>query len=240
MQTHYASPYSPDLSPIRDTQTGKGLRALTLLTIAGLTLVITRGLLTNNWWFFVMLTWNLFLAWFPLGVVLVLRDLRAAGGPSSWFRSRWLLMSALFLWLAFLPNAPYIITDLFHIKNIDHPLLWFDTMTIFLFALTGLLIGLYSILLVHRMLRPLLGQWLTWGLMLICQVLSGFGIYLGRVGRWNSWDILTNPSALTSAIAHVYRDHLSIKLTLAYGFVLIVLYVAFYWYAEHDEKPHKL
>ncbi|MVM38147.1 DUF1361 domain-containing protein [Spirosoma sp. HMF3257] len=232
MQTQYASTYNSGLLLARDRQPGKGLRALTLLTVAGLSLVITRGLLTGNWWFFMMLTWNLFLAWFPLGVVLVLRDLRDSG-----FSSRWLFMGGLFLWLAFFPNAPYIITDLFHIKHIDSPLLWFDTMAIFLFALTGVLIGLYSILLVHRMIQPQLGQRLTWLAILATQILSGFGIYLGRVGRWNSWDILTNPSSLTLAIAHAYHDHLSIKLTLAYGFVLIVLYVAFYWYVEHDENP---
>ena len=100
-----------------------------------------------------MLTWNLFLAWFPLGVVLVLRDLRQSG-----FKHRWLLAGGLATWLAFLPNAPYIITDLFHIRNVDQPLLWFDTMALFVFALTGLLVGLYSILIVHRMIRPLAGN----------------------------------------------------------------------------------
>ena len=61
---------------------GKGLVALAGLTVAGLSLVTARGLLTGNWWFFVMLTWNLFLAFFPLGVVLVLRDLRSVGVPA--------------------------------------------------------------------------------------------------------------------------------------------------------------
>ena len=219
------------------TQSGKGLRALALLTLAGLTLVTARGLLTGNWWFFIMLTWNLTLAWFPLGVVLILRDLRTASDAPASLQSRWLLSAGLFLWLLFLPNAPYIITDLYHIKNVDSPLLWFDTMSIFLFALTGLLTGLYSILIVHRMLRPLLGSWQTWLLMVASQFLSGFGIYLGRMGRWNSWDILTNPSALALAITRTYHDHLSIKLTLAYGFVLLVLYVAFYWYVEHEDVP---
>lgn len=221
----------------RSGQSARGLHALILLTLAGLTLVTTRGLLTGNWWFFVMLTWNLTLAWFPLGVVLVLRDLRAASDAPAGFQNRWLLIAGLALWLVFLPNAPYIITDLFHIRDVDSPLLWFDTMTIFLFALTGLLTGLYSILIVHRMLGPLLGQWRTWGLLVISQFLSGFGIYLGRMGRWNSWDIITSPSALASAIARTYHDHLSIKLTLAYGFVLLVLYVAFYWYVDNEHAP---
>lgn len=214
----------------RDAQPGKGLRALALLTMGGLSLVTARGLLTGNWWFFVMLTWNLSLAWFPLGVVLVLRDLRSGG-----FTKKWLFWAGLLTWLVFLPNAPYIITDLYHIKNIDNPLIWFDTMTLFLFALTGLLVGLYSTLLVHRMLRPITGVWGTWLLVLGSQLLSGFGIYLGRFGRWNSWDVLAQPSSLTLAIARAYHDHLSLKLTLAYGFVLIVFYVAFYWYVEHDE-----
>jgi uncharacterized membrane protein len=221
----------------RGGPSGRGLHALILLTIAGVALVTTRGLLTGNWWFFIMLTWNLTLAWFPLGVVLVLRDLRAASDAPAGLQNRWLLGGGLLLWLVFLPNAPYIITDLYHIKNVDSPLLWFDTMTFFLFALTGLLTGLYSILIVHRMIRPLIGQWRTRGLLVISQFLSGFGIYLGRMGRWNSWDIITNPSALALAIARTYHDHLSIKLTLAYGFVLLVLYVAFYWYVENERTP---
>ncbi|GAB3499564.1 hypothetical protein GCM10027341_23130 [Spirosoma knui] len=211
---------------------GRGLIALAGLTAAGLALVTTRGLLTGNWWFFVMLTWNLFLAFFPLGVVLVLRDLRTAG-----FLSPWLLAIGLAVWLAFLPNAPYIITDLYHIQHTPAQLLWFDTITLFLFALTGLLAGLYSMLVAHRMLRPLFGFGLTWMLMLAGQVLSGFGIYLGRFGRWNSWNVLTKPSMLVQAISQSYHDHLSIKLTLAYGFVLVVLYIAFYWYIDAEEQP---
>lgn len=221
--------FTADSSLPEAHSSGRGLSALAGLTAVGLCLVVLRGLLTDNWWFFVMLTWNLFLAWFPLGVVLVLRDLRRSG-----FASRWLLAGGLALWLAFLPNAPYIITDLFHIRHVQEPLVWFDTMTFFVFALNGLLAGLYSILLVHRMLRPLVGPRLTWGLILLSQLLSGFGIYLGRFGRWNSWDVLTNPSSLVWAIARSYQDHLSIKLTLIYGFVLAMFYVAFRWYVEPE------
>lgn len=214
------------------TKPGKGLIALAGLTVAGLSLVLARGLLTGNWWFFVMLTWNLVLAFFPLGVVLVLRDLRIAG-----FLNRWLLGAGLAVWLAFLPNAPYIITDLFHIKSVQASLLWFDTITLFLFAQTGLLAGLYSTLIVHRMLRPLLGPWPAWALMLGSQMLAGFGIYLGRFGRWNSWEVLTKPLALIDALAAALQDHLSLKLTLSYGFVLAVLYVAFHWYVDYDKRP---
>lgn len=221
---------------------GKGLIALAGLTVAGLSLVTARGLLTGNWWFFVMLTWNLFLAFFPLGVVLVLRDLRSAGGPAPAYRSprflnRWLLGAGLAIWLAFLPNAPYIITDLFHLKEVQPSLLWFDTIMLFLFALTGLLAGLYSTLVVHRMLRPLAGSWLTWVLVLSSQVLAGFGIYLGRFGRWNSWDVLTKPMALAEALTTAVPDPLALNLTLAYGFVLAVLYVAFHGYVEYDKRP---
>ncbi|MCK8490857.1 DUF1361 domain-containing protein [Spirosoma sp. RP8] len=227
-QSLYLAARRPDDQYSRP-KVGKGLTALAGLTVAGLCLVVTRGLLTGNWWFFIMLTWNLFLAFFPLGVVLILRDLRSAG-----FTNRWLLGSGLALWLAFLPNAPYIITDLFHIKHVDNPLLWFDTMTLFLFAQTGLLAGLYSSLVVHRLLRPLIGTRLTWIVALSSQLLSGFGIYLGRFGRWNSWDVLTKPLALFDAIAGAADNHLSLKLTVAYGFVLVVLYIAFWWYVDYE------
>ena len=236
MQQMVSSLFSPDVLSPGNRQPGRGLRALALLTIAGLGLVTLRGLLTGNWWFFVMLTWNLTLAFFPLGVVLVLRDLRAAPGGPPWFRSRALLGSGLLLWLAFLPNAPYIITDLFHIQHIQPNLLWFDTMTLFVFAQTGVLAGLYSVLIVHRLLRSLLGPWLSWGLVLGSQWLAGFGVYLGRFGRWNSWDVLAQPLALFSGLTKAVIDPTGLKITLAYGAVLAVLYVAFYWYVEQDRR----
>ena len=206
---------------------GRGLRALTILTLLGLALATTRGLLTQNWWFFVMLSWNVALAWFPLGVVLILRDLLSTRAVGQWVVGPFLL-----LWLAFLPNAPYIITDLFHIQNIQPPLLWFDTMTIFLFALTGLLTGLYSTLLVHRLIIQRTGAVLAWGLMLFCQGLSGFGIFLGRWVRLNSWDLLTTPRILARAVYDALHTTLSLKLTLTYGFVLAGLYVAFYVFSD--------
>ncbi|PHK36107.1 hypothetical protein VF12_21685, partial [Nostoc linckia z15] len=64
---HSLTPFAQALiSQPGQTRPGKGLMALAGLTLAGLSLVTMRGLLTGNWWFFVMLTWNLFLAFFPL------------------------------------------------------------------------------------------------------------------------------------------------------------------------------
>ncbi len=219
--------YAPEPTVNTTEPRGHGLRALTLLTATGLLLVTARGLLTGNWWFFVMLIWNLTLAWFPLGVVLVLLDLRRAR-----LAGQWVMAGALAVWLAFLPNAPYIITDLFHIKNIQESLLWFDTLTIFIFAMTGLLIGLYSTLLVHRIIDPMAGRPGAWLLMLACQLLSGFGIYLGRFGRWNSWELMTHPFRLFRAVGLAVRDPLALKLTLTYGFGLACLYVAFFVYVN--------
>lgn len=223
--------------PTISSSQGEGLRALALLTGTCLTLTVARGMLSHNWWFFICLTWNLFLAWFPLGVLLVWRDLRASGllgrGRLAFRLSGW---GALALWLLFMPNAPYIITDLFHIRSVGPELVYFDTLTIFLGAATGLLAGLYSSLLAHRMLLALTPALLVqplivWAVVLGCQLLAGFGIYLGRFIRWNSWDLVTNPLLLSRSLWRAMQEPFAQKVTLTYGLPLAVLYIAFYLYA---------
>ena len=65
-------------------------------------------------------------------------------GLSRGLLPSWALVPGLAFWLLFLPNAPYIITDLFHVRTVSEQTLFFDTIMLFLFALTGLLTGLYS------------------------------------------------------------------------------------------------
>lgn len=207
-------------------RSGEGLRLLTMLSAMSMVMLVVRCLTTQDY-FFALLSWNLFLAWVPLVVVAVLRYGLERG---RW--SPWMMVPGLAFWLLFLPNAPYIITDLFHVRRVTEATLWFDTMMIFLFALTGLLAGLYSQLLVHRLLQVRIGRNLTWVAMLACLVLTSFGVYLGRYGRWNSWDLATNPLTLFGAVFTSLKDPVALKLTLSYTFALVVLYVGFTEYVQ--------
>jgi len=85
---------------------------------------------------FIFLIWNLFLAWIPYWISILFAQGITKGRP--WIISLLLLST----WLLFLPNAPYIITDLLHLRW-RHPIPhWFDLMVIFIFAYTGLKLGI--------------------------------------------------------------------------------------------------
>jgi uncharacterized membrane protein len=108
------------------------------------------------------------------------------------------------LWLLFLPNAPYIVTDFVHLSASSRAPLWFDGVELSAFAWTGMLLGFVSLYLVHAVLRDRYGAPFGWSAVLFVLALSGVGVYLGRVKRWNSWDLLTQPGQrLAELHAHV-------------------------------------
>jgi uncharacterized membrane protein len=140
---------------------------------------------------YVFLVWNLFLAWIPLGMAYFVSFAK---------KRRYVLITvplAAALWLLFLPNAPYILTDLQHLR---HPYggvpIWFDMLLINWFAWTGLLLGIFSLFLMHDIVRRMIGRWAGWFFVLSVSLLSGLGIYLGRFLRWNSWDLILRPLEL--------------------------------------------
>ena len=141
--------------------------------------------------------WNLFLAWIPFLLALLVYE-RARAGAS------WRALAPLgLLWLAFFPNAPYLITDLKHIGNGAQVPVLYDVLLLSAAAWLGLLLGLISLFLVHAAARRLVGVLDAWALVVAVLALSSFGIYLGRVQRWNSWDVWCIPrrSATRSAAA---------------------------------------
>ncbi len=149
---------------------------------------------------FLFLNWNLFLAFIPWclsSVLIVYPQLQQKKLP---------VFALLGTWLLFFPNAPYILTDLFHLKHVLSMPMWFDPLLILSFAWVGLLFGFMSLWDIERILAHYWEESRLRKLVdakkiipIVSSVLlfvGSFGIYLGRYIRWNSWDVLQEPFAL--------------------------------------------
>lgn len=211
---------------IRYLKNNEKIALLAFVSALAVTLLTFRIVATMHLGF-IFLDWNLFLAWVPLLFVKWVWE-KEISKPSP----PWLLGVYLCIWLLFFPNAPYIITDLKHLNGIPEHLIWYDALMIFTFALSGFLTGLYSIRIVHRIITFRFNAILAWLVVAGSMFLSGFGIFLGRYGRWNSWDIIAQPMALARGIFRSMQDPFAIKHTLSFSFVLMLMYFAFHIFAE--------
>ncbi|GGC00805.1 hypothetical protein GCM10011325_30010 [Dyadobacter sediminis] len=112
---------------------------------------------------------------------------------------------------------------------------------LFNFSVAGLLAGLCSIRIVHRIFAHRWNHAVAWLVVLVSMLLGGFGVYLGRYGRWNSWDMVTQPKALLQGITSRMLDPFAIKHTFTFSFVMMLLYFAFHIFDElkKHEGTHK-
>lgn len=142
------------------------------------------------------LVWNLFLAGVPVLLALVVE--------TAWRHGR-RVMGAVFwvLWLLMFPNAPYLLTDLIHLREQPPTPLWFDALILGSAGIAGLLAGFVSLHLVQAAVTRRLGALWGWVMAVGVLGLSGFGVYVGRFARFNSWDLLTRPRRL---LYHVGSD----------------------------------
>jgi uncharacterized membrane protein len=157
-------------------------------------LLIIRMKLTHSF-FYLFLVWNLFLAVIPFAITTYLVSVPKLNKIVFVF---WFCV-----WLLFLPNAPYIITDLLHLKISSTHLLWLDILVVMSFALIGLLLFFLSLADMTNLLKPLIKPKKTKYLMIFILYLCGFGVYLGRFLRYNSWEILQNPINLFDDIVNI-------------------------------------
>lgn len=180
----------------------------------------------------IYLAWNLLLALIPLlcSSTLPQRASVPPNGDASTRRLKWPQLSMLFLWLLFLPNAPYILTDLIHLESSRGMPQWYDLALILSCAGAGLFFCYLSLLDVQRFIARNFGAKFGWLVAAGSLLLCGFGIYLGRFLRWNSWDLLTRPSALLSnvhALLTESGEHPNpFAVTLIYGVGLLLGYLA--------------
>ena len=176
------------------------------------------------------LVWNLFLAWIPFVLALAVYDGFRRGA------SRTLLLAGGALWLLFFPNAPYIVTDLKHLRTWDGAPIWYDVVMASAAAWAGLALGFVSLYLMQTVVRRLVGAVNAWLFVLAVLALSSFGIYLGRFQRWNSWSVFTNPGRFAHNVwPHLSQPHehpKTVAVTLLFTVFLAATYLVFYSFAR--------
>ncbi|MDQ3249826.1 MAG: DUF1361 domain-containing protein [Chloroflexota bacterium] len=175
-------------------------------------------------WTFVFLVWNLFLAWLPLGCALALwhlhqRKRRSIGIGFALFGA----------WLLFFPNAPYLVTDLIHLTQRHNVPLWYDMLLLFSFAWNGLILGFVSLWIVQGVVQSCWGGVASWLVVGVSLAGGGFGIYLGRFLRWNSWDLFVNPQGLAADILvrvlNPFAHPRTLAVTMLFAAFLTVAYL---------------
>lgn len=200
--------------------------ALLLASATAVGLVTVRIVCTGRW-SHGFLVWNLFLAWTPLAFAFLAVLLAETNRK---FPGRFL--GAATAWLLLFPNAPYLFTDLIHLGARHHTLFWVDLVLILVFALTGLMVGFVSLHLMHTVVARQCGARRGWLFVMAVAGLSGWGVYIGRFLRWNSWDVLVQPVALftdlASWLARVPTHPLTAALPALFALFIFVGYVMFH------------
>jgi len=211
----------PAVNLLLNRETRSPVLALLFASCVSGTLVLARILWTGNL-HYGFLVWNLFLAWLPLVFALRARE-QFNGDP----RPNWRFGGLAAAWLLFLPNAPYIFTDLVHLTQRFHPHFWVDLSLVLICALTGLVLGFLSLYLMQSIVRRLYGQLMSWLFIAGAAGLSSFGIYLGRFLRFNSWDVLVRPGDLLQGIGTFALNPMANR----HGFIFALLFAAFFFVA---------
>lgn len=216
---------------IQKSGRSKEIIFLLSLSVFCLALSVFRFMYTGSK-MFLFLNWNLFLAFIPwfAGILLRLKP-----GEKQ---HKGMMVAFVLLWLAFFPNAPYILTDLFHLRRQSEVPIWFDLTLILSYAWTGLLFGFFSLLDVQAALQHFLPAKKVRVVPVVLLFISGFGIYLGRYLRWNSWDIIQQPLALLTDISNRFIDPAHHPRTWGMTFFLgLLLNVMFYSFKIIRSRP---
>jgi uncharacterized membrane protein len=212
------------------------LSAALALAAAGCYLLFGLRVAISGKAFYRNLIWNLLLAIVPYviaaaGVLLISRSREG--------RARGLVAAAVAaLWLAFYPNAPYIFTDFIHVINKTYlraapaewlglnALLWYDLLMNAAFAFIGHFIGLVSMWLIQSILAKVWGPRAARVLVGVAIAFAGFGIYLGRFSRLNSWDIIASPRTFMAEVAEATDDPKAILFSAAFSLFIFLTYLA--------------
>jgi uncharacterized membrane protein len=216
---------------------------LILASIVSLALAIVHARVSGdqNYSF---LVFNLFLAWIPF-----VASLLAYAAQHRRLTFYLVMPFCVLVWLAFFPNAPYLLTDFQHlVYSGEGTPLWFDVLIMIWFAWTGLFLGISSLYLMQEIVTRAFNSVAGWIFAIGATILSSIGVYMGRFLRWNSWDLLKDPLPIAKDMVGIVRHPITnlgtYVFTALFTLLFLFIYLTFHLFAnvirERQEPGEKV
>jgi uncharacterized membrane protein len=169
------------------------LDRMLLMSISFTLLLLTARIIFSGQMVYLFYPWNLFLALVPLLLSRKLKKYKKMSVKSFFIIAGWLL---------FFPNAPYLITDIFHFNQRLPVPYWYDLLLVMSGAWNGLILGIISLIEVEKFLMKIIKPFWVNCFCLLSFFLCAYGVYIGRFLRFNSWWVITNPETVLRQSAH--------------------------------------
>jgi uncharacterized membrane protein len=203
--------------------------AVWLASLFAITLLLLRVKITHSM-YLLFLIWNLFLAIIPYFL--------SSSIHTNFFDTSKKIQNYMYTltWLVFIPNTFYILTDFTHLHFKNTFQFGLDLLIISSFSFAGFYVGLLSLYHMHQLTVAKYGAKSGNLFIMIISFLSAFGIYLGRVLRFNSWDIISKLVELVyTSIAALFSFE-TIIYTLQLGTIILISYIIFYYLKQNKDN----
>ena len=200
-------------------------------------------------WIYLFFVWNLFLAVLPV-VVSVVVDRVGRVRP-------WVGWVGCAVWLPLFPNTVYVATDVVHLVRVPFfatyrgsctdegwpfhcyagdASAWAQLVVMMGLVVVTLWLGLWSLGHVHAFLADRWGPVGGWSAVVAVAVATGYGVYLGRFVRLNSWEVL-NPGVLVPRALDATNRFAAVFTAMFAVYVLVAYLLA---WAFADRSPVRL
>jgi uncharacterized membrane protein len=127
-------------------------------------------------------------------------------------------------------------TDLIHLRVRPEVPLWFDALLLFLFAYLGLWLGIRALGGLRVYLKREFSAGWSNSFTALTLLLSGLGVYLGRVLRWNSWDALLRPRGPVLDTLELFHSPVENSEAWLMIIVFTLIFGSVYWSATLGSK----
>ena len=168
--------------------------------------------------------------WIALGLISIAMSVFLFKREKSRRTVLWWL--GLITFISFLPNAPYVLTDIIHlIRGTSSGVIriWVVALVFIPIHAAAILLGFeaYTLSIVNlaHYLKKRGSEAFILPTELLIHALSAIGIYLGRFIRLNSWDLATDPTSVLATTLNA----LTTKRPAAVIFVTFIILTVLYW-----------